>query len=156
MVRQKKVDQQSRQVGQAHRQLAGILQDQAALEEKIHEILQAPSSEVFTDPQELLARRQWLDHLDQCRSRLKEKEDQSRQNWEKERAVLTQAWRDLDMLKKLKQRQKDGWLSEQARRESRELDEIGQLRADQARREKLAMSREQHSLRQESPGSRAR
>ena len=51
---------------------------------------------------------------------------------------MTVAWQDLEVLKKLKVRQKESWQAEILKSENQELDEIGVQRADRKRRAKLA------------------
>ena len=47
---------------------------------------------------------------------------------------LQQAWRDREVLERLRQRQRQEWEEEEARRERRALDEIGAIRSALARR----------------------
>jgi flagellar biosynthesis chaperone FliJ len=88
-----------------------------------------------------------LDHLVKKGEVLEKERVEASAYLEDERVKLTAVWRDLEVLKKLKQRQKEAWDVEQRRKETREIDEIGQLRADRARRENLSRVREQDSQR---------
>ena len=47
--------------------------------------------------------------------------------------LLAEAWRDREVLERLRQRRHEEWRAEQERRERAELDEIGQQRAGRAR-----------------------
>ena len=58
--------------------------------------------------------------------------------WERQRDRLTEAWRDVEVLRKLEQRRREQWEEEQRRLESRLLDEIGGVRSDRLRRSKLS------------------
>lgn len=80
----------------------------------------------------------WLDHLNERRVGLEDRCAVARQELEQERRQLTSAWKDLEVLRKLKQKRKTEWTDRQRRRETRELDELGVQRADRQRREKLA------------------
>ncbi len=51
---------------------------------------------------------------------------------------LNEAWRDQEVLERLKQKQKEEWQEQQRKFENQELDEIGQIRADRQRREKVS------------------
>lgn len=57
---------------------------------------------------------------------------------ERQRARLTEAWRDVEVLRKLEGTRRAQWELEQRRREGRELDEIGGLRADRIRRSRVS------------------
>lgn len=57
---------------------------------------------------------------------------------ERRRELLTTAWRDVEVLRKLEERQRAQWEEEQRRLEGRVLDEIGGLRADRLRRSKVS------------------
>ena len=57
---------------------------------------------------------------------------------EVQRARLTEAWRDAEVLRKLEARRREQWDEEQRRREGRVLDEVGGIRADRLRRSKVS------------------
>lgn len=57
---------------------------------------------------------------------------------ERRRALLTTAWRDAEVLRKLEERQRGQWEDAQRRLDGRVLDEIGGLRADRLRRSKVS------------------
>jgi len=58
--------------------------------------------------------------------------------WERQRDRLTEAWRDVEVLRKLEHKRREQWEEEQRRVESRLLDEIGGVRSDRLRRSKLS------------------
>jgi flagellar export protein FliJ len=58
----------------------------------------------------------------------------ARRNFAAAREGLQQAWRDREVLERLRERQRLEWEQEQARRERRALDEIGAIRAALAER----------------------
>lgn len=57
---------------------------------------------------------------------------------ERQRQLLTVAWRDVEVLRKLEERRRAQWEEEQRRDEARLLDEVGGLRADRLRRSKVS------------------
>lgn len=144
--RQRTVDQKSREVGQAARTVAGIQNRIYQVQSEVNELLIGPSAAPATlDIRQMSCRRSWLEHLE---TRLK---DMARERSEAElelqirRDALTRAWRDLEVLQKLKERQKISWQADQFRRENQDLDEIGQIRSDRQKRERLSLHREQLS-----------
>lgn len=143
--RQQRVDQQSRQVGEAARKLAEIQRERESILSEIQSLISTPDSIENADLQGWQARRSWLDHLQTREKEVQEKEVQACQEWEKQREELTRVWRDLEVLKKLKTRQKETWQEEIFRRENLELDEIGQIRADRQQRENLSAHQEHHA-----------
>lgn len=66
-------------------------------------------------------------------SRLQAEEDDRR-------AEMKKAWQEVEILRKLRDRQREQWRQAQAKRESVEMDEIGVMRADRQRREKRAIA----------------
>jgi flagellar export protein FliJ len=57
---------------------------------------------------------------------------------EVQRARLTEAWRDAEVLRKLEARRREQWEEEQRRRDGRLMDEVGGIRADRLRRSKVS------------------
>ena len=57
---------------------------------------------------------------------------------EVQRGRLTAAWRDAEVLRKLESRRREQWEEEQRRRDGRQLDEIGGIRADRQQRSKVS------------------
>ena len=137
--RQKIVDQKSREVGEAGRLVALVQQkiDQVGAQERSATAGAFPAAGPV-EIQGLQQRRQWLDHLDRRRKQLGREFDHASSRLAARRAELTEVWRELEVLKKLRDRQQEAWQAEQLRRENQDLDEIGQIRADRQRREKLA------------------
>jgi flagellar FliJ protein len=137
--RQKLVDAESREVGQAARVVARIQERMGEVEARTRAVLGggslSGSSLAVADMQQ---RRLWLDHLARRKAVLGRELDRAVIELEKRRAALTEVWRDLEVLKKLKERQREAWQADQLRRENQDLDEIGQIRADRRNREMLA------------------
>ena len=80
----------------------------------------------------------WIQHLRIRRSGLEDSREEALRELEVQREKMTAAWQDLEVLKKLKVRQKEVWSTGLLKRENQELDEVGIQRADRRRREKLA------------------
>jgi len=57
---------------------------------------------------------------------------------DRERARLTEAWRDVEVLRKLEDRRREQWDEEQRRLEGRQLDEVGGIRADRLKRSRIS------------------
>lgn len=138
--RQQLVDEQGRKVAAAERGVAVVRAQLAALEQDLQQCLQD-----MHDPagggvsvQALMARTAWMEHLDAMREDLLVDLQAAKTELNEERARLNAVWRDLEVLNKLRSKQKADWEAEQTRRENRDLDEIGQLRADRQRRSKVA------------------
>ena len=137
--RQRIVDQQSREVGKAARVVAQVNIRINSVQDEMGLLLadqQGASSNI--NVHHLGQRRSWLDHLETRMEELDQELAEANLELEKCRTRLTEVWRDLEVLQKLKERQKAMWQEEEFRRENRNLDEIGQIRADRQRREKLA------------------
>lgn len=136
--RQRILDEKSRAVGEAARSVSVL----AARAEEIRRdisFLLAGGRETAAAPQQMRQRRLWLDFLGETLVRREEELAQAESVLAERRKLLTAAWRDREVLRKLKARQKEDWEQEQRRRERRELDEIGQVRAERLGREKLAI-----------------
>lgn len=137
--RQMIVDRKSRDVGEAARAVAAVNTRLQQVATDIRTTLQDPAAgAVDLDVDRSRRRRYWLDLLERRSGQLAGELATAQAELEKRRALLTAAWRDLEVLKKLKERRGQEWQEEQFRRESQDLDEIGQIRADRQRREKVA------------------
>lgn len=138
--RQKLVDDQGREVAQALR----LVGDHEARLRSIGEDitaqvsgLAAPGQTKLT-VQEMMARTAWISHLEELREEIAHDLQHARQDLVRHRERLNELWQDLEVLKKLRSRQEQAWRERQAKRESRDLDEIGQLRAERALRSKVS------------------
>jgi len=91
--------------------------------------------------QDLVAKTAWLEHLRRRRQELEAGLSLARMQLAAAREELQASWRDLEVLKQLRQRQELAWLADQETRERKELDEIGQIRSDRASRSIFALKR---------------
>lgn len=71
----------------------------------------------------------WIDHLETLVARLESQRAAAVDELAAAREILHQAWRDREVLEKLRRRREAEWQTEMARRERADLDEIGQQRA---------------------------
>lgn len=137
--RQMVVDRKSRDVGEATRALAVVAARVKQNQADIRTALQDPGCPGGSLDLGLANRRLgWVKLLEGRGLELESQHAAARRELEKQRTLLTEAWRDLEVLRKLKERRHQEWQHEQLRRENQDLDEIGQIRADRRQREKLS------------------
>jgi len=137
--RQRLVDQQSRRVSEATQKLSAVETSIKSLHLEITQVIN-PTQMIETGlkTEYLNQRRNWLEHLDLRLEQLEGDRQKATGELAEQREKLTETWRDLEVLKKLKLKQKEAWEHEIFRRENQDLDEIGQIRADRMAREKVA------------------
>lgn len=144
--RRRLVDRQSQEVAAAGRlvrlvagQLAELdLRFQAALEDD-------PGGRGGIRVQDLMVKAAWLGHLRGQRRGIEGELARARERLAQAQGKLTEAWRDLEVLERLKRKQHATWLQRREKLESKAMDEIGQIRADRRRRSNLAPPGEQVS-----------
>ncbi len=138
--RERLLELQTREVARANRVVEAIVEKLEELDQRIAEQHQAEATELnrTLSVENLMSRGQWIDHLENLREEIEEEEARARQELEAERQKLTAAWRDLEVLEQLRKKQKEAWEEEQRKRERQDLDELGQIRADRSRREKVS------------------
>ena len=83
----------------------------------------------------MLAQTNWLSHLKNVRQDLQHNLESAEQELSEVLLRLTNAFQDVEILEKLKEKKKQEWRDEQEKRERKVLDEIGQIRADRRSRE---------------------
>jgi len=129
--RQRLVDLHSREVARADRRMADLARDLVALDTSIHRQEQTlATGEGHTlKARDLLAGYAWLEHLRRQRETLDQVMMQAARERDELRTRLTESWRDLEVLTRLRDKQEDDWKREEIRRERREMDEIGQVQA---------------------------
>ena len=134
--RQREVDSRSRDVATAH---ADLQQAEATVADAVNQ-LQSYRAEVAArrlgslDAMTLQLNTAWQDELVTRRSAAETLVVERRRTLETVQEHLQQAWRDREVLERLRQRQRREWEEDQARRERRALDEIGAIRSALARR----------------------
>lgn len=127
-VRRQREDAAKRVVAERLREIAAVHADIGSMQEQIRREIDGFRQTHATgriDVTQIARHRHWLVQLDQsaltCRSRLAELQD----HLSHERGALTEARREVRILEKLEERQRERYMKELARAENRENDEIG-------------------------------
>ena len=138
--RQKLVDEQGRRVAEANRVVTSLQVRIDAVNEDIARHLSEFSdvNDAVISVQGMMARTMWVTHLEKMREDFACELQGANEELARQRKDLNDVWRDLEVLNKLREKQKSAWQAEQLKRENRDLDEVGQIRADRQRRSKVA------------------
>ena len=125
--RQGLVDKNSLEVAKADRRVARLARHIVELEGNItrQNRTLAPREGQQLQASRLIAGTAWLDHLQTLRTDLESQLDTATRDLTRFRSRLTESWRDLEVLSRLKDRQKATWRTDESRQERREADEIG-------------------------------
>ena len=145
--RRRVMEKHTRDVAVANRVVSAIKEKLDSLAEDVDRLLQDNLMEMnlTLDVGALINRGHWLDHLEALQDEVEKELETAEQELADQRALLTQAWQDLDVLERLREKQKTLWIEEQRKLENKEMDEIGQIRADRSQREKVSGLEEQIS-----------
>lgn len=127
--RQGLVDRNSVEVAKADRRVARLARQIVELDGAIarHNLNLAPREGQQLQASELISSAAWLDHLQSLRRDLEGQLETATRDLARYRSRLTESWRDLEVLSRLKDRQKTTWRASREKRQRREDDEIGQL-----------------------------
>lgn len=138
--RRRLMEKQTREVARANRVVEAIEEKLDELDRQIDGQQQAEATEMHRtlSVENLMGRGQWVAYLQRLREEVEEERERAEQEREVEREKLTAAWRDLEVLEQLRHKQEEAYEAEQRRREKQDLDELGQIRADRRRREKVS------------------
>lgn len=138
--RQKLVDEQGRRVAEANRAVVALQARIAAVDEDLSQHLKdfSNANDAVVSVQGMMARTMWVSHLDEMRAEFSRELQAAQAILAQQRTSLNEVWRDLEVLNKLREKQKAAWLADEIKRENQDLDEIGQIRADRQRRSKVA------------------
>lgn len=139
-VRQRVLEQRTRDVAEAGRAHQACVDREAALAEAYRQAAAtdpAPSGSAI-DVRDLAEHALRLRRLGEMRGEAAGQTRLAAAALERQRELLTAAWRDVEVLRKLEQRRREQWDEEQRRQEGRLLDEVGGLRADRLRRSKVS------------------
>lgn len=134
--RQRQVDARSRDVAvaQADLQQAEATVADALVQLRRYRAEVAARRRGELDAASLQQHTGWQDELVTRQSVAEARVEESRQQLATVQGHLQQAWRDREVLERLRQRQRQEWEQEEVRRERRALDEIGAIRSALARR----------------------
>lgn len=129
--RQREVDARSRDVADAlaRVQEAEARRDAAARELQRHRYEGARQRQGNLDAMTLQQQATWQDELAHRQQTCADAVSAARDTLAVAQQRLQEAWRDREVLERLRDRQQGEWRQEQARRERRALDEIGSIRS---------------------------
>ncbi len=129
--RQRQVDARSREVAEAQAALQAsekaVGEAEAMLRRSQAEAASMRGGRI--DAGQLGRLAAWHEELTAQRVALEAEVDRDRQLVDDAQQNLQQAWRDREILERLRERQKQEWIAEEARQERRALDEIGAIRS---------------------------
>jgi flagellar export protein FliJ len=139
-VRQRLLEQRTREVAEADRARQARLAREQELADAYGRLAHASPTATgsFLDVRDLAELALRLRRLGELRTEAARDTRLATMEWERQRDRLTEAWRDVEVLRKLEQRRREQWEDEQRRHESRLLDEVGGVRSDRLRRSKLS------------------
>jgi flagellar export protein FliJ len=139
-VRQRILEQRTREVAEADRARQACRARERELAEAYSRLSCAAPTTAGTilDVRDLTDLALRLRRLVDLRSEAARDTHLATMEWERQRDRLTEAWRDVEVLRKLEHRRREQWEDEQRRQESRLLDEIGGVRSERLRRSKLS------------------
>ncbi len=125
--RQQLVDKNSLDVAQADRRVALLARQIVELEGTIarHNLDLAPRDGQKLRANDLISETAWLHHLHSLRGDLEGQLEEATRDLNRYRSRLTESWRDLEVLSRLKDRQETNWKTARDKRERKEEDEIG-------------------------------
>lgn len=125
------VDEHSRDVAVVERRMTALSRRIAELDCDIsrHGRSMISSEGTPVNAEDLINGTAWQDHLHQMREDLDARLQTAVKDHARYRSRLTESWRDLEVLSRLKDRQKENWRVAQDRNERREMDEISRIRA---------------------------
>lgn len=138
--RRRIMEKHTRDVGEANRVVSCIKEKLELIESDIDRLLHENGTEMCRtmDVSAMISRGLWLDHLETLQNEIDEEHEMALQELANQRSLLTQAWQDQEVLERLKVKQKTLWLEDQRKLENKEMDEIGQIRSDRSKREKVS------------------
>jgi flagellar export protein FliJ len=138
--RRRLMEKHTRDVAEANRIVFGINEKLDSLAEDVDRLLNDNMHvmNLTLDVGVMISRGYWLDHLEALKQEMEEELITAEAELENRRSLLTQAWQDQEVLERLREKQKTLWMEEQIKVENKEMDEIGQIRADRHRREKVS------------------
>jgi len=129
--RRKIVDENSVAVAGANQRVSALARQIVELEKNIdmHARSLVTREGSALNARDLIAGNTWLEHLHSLNEDLDTQLQRAVRDLERYRSRLTESWRDLEVLSKLRDRQSENWRAGQDRRERKEMDEVGQFRA---------------------------
>jgi len=138
--RQRVVDQQGAVVATANRQVIAVRTRLEAVRRDLARYLEGgnPAGEPVVSVQSLISRSHWVEHLENVQREIQAELVEAHQILAAEQTLLSQLWRNVEVLKNLREQQYESWREQQLRQERKTLDEIGQIRSERLRRSIIA------------------
>lgn len=129
--RQRQVDAQARCVTLAEQALrrAEAAVGDASSAIRRHDAAAADARHGHLDPGGLQQQLAWRDQLVRARHQHETTRDEALDGLTRAQKDLQDAWREREVLERLRSKQYEDWKHEQARRQQQELDEVGSIRA---------------------------
>ena len=139
-VRERVLEQRTREVAAADRARQRCLEREQELAAAYAQVAQAApvAAGAVLDVRDLAELALRLRRLGERRAEASRRTRLATAELEVQRGRLTAAWRDAEVLRKLESRRREQWEEEQRRRDGRQLDEIGGIRADRQQRSKVS------------------
>lgn len=137
--RQRLIDEQGRAVALAGKNVAQVQGRIDALNQKIviHQHQHLSRNGEAVDLAGMISRTRWVAHLAAQMELATEELSLVQAELDDAQLKLQEAWRNKEILEKLRLKQHAQWRVEEAKLERQELDEIGQVRADRQRRARV-------------------
>lgn len=135
--RRRVMEQQTRKVAEANRVVEQFQARRREVTERLNRLRATPLVGVL-QVQDLIQRGHWCDHLAAEEENLLQKVEDAKRELASQRELLTKAWQEREVLEKLKKKKKEQWVLELEKRQMKDLDEMGQIRADRLQREKVS------------------
>jgi flagellar export protein FliJ len=129
--RKRMVDEHSVAVARGEKRVADLARSMALLDQDIarQEMTLAAVEGETLGIRELRDATTWLNHLRRRRENMDFEIQAAVRELDRWRSALTEAWRELEVLSRLREQQEAQWAENQKRTERRDMDEIGQIRA---------------------------
>ncbi|MFT5784033.1 MAG: flagellar FliJ protein [Candidatus Krumholzibacteriia bacterium] len=136
--RQRIIDERGRAVAMAVQKIKLIQDRLAELEQNIvlHQHQHLSTNGASVDVSHLMSRTEWVSHLVEQRSSVREVLEAATVELDNTQLALQEAWRNKEILERLREKQQEQWRADQAKIERQDLDEIGQIRSEMQRRAK--------------------
>lgn len=125
------VDEHSVAVARGEKRVADLARSMALLDQDIarQEMTLAAVEGETLGIRKLRDATTWLNHLRLRRENMDSELQAAVRDLDRWRSALTEAWRELEVLSRLREQQEAQWAENQKRTERRDMDEIGQIRA---------------------------
>ncbi len=138
--RRRIMEKHTREVARADRAVWAVQKKMDNLAEDVDRLINnnLSSMDLNLDVPAMISRGHRLDHLGIMQDEVRKEVDEAQVELSHQRSLLTKSWQDLEVLQRLRAKQKLLWQEEKRMLENKEMDEVGQIRADRLQREKIS------------------